>query len=158
MSNLCSQRCLILLLHPGVITFWLDTWNHQPTELSELIAKMVKRFFFGEKEKWYCASFFSRVLRDSTPRFVRRSVGRSVTLYFSYDFYSWTLPLLPKWCSDLKHGPCPPARDLGSRVSGLVTSITTQSNYLFSRVHAAQKPALSVHPSVGPSISQILLY
>ena len=30
------------------------------------------------------------------------------------------LPLLPKCSSDLKYGPCPPARDLGSRVSGLV--------------------------------------
>lgn len=28
--------------------------------------------------------------------------------------------LLPKWSSDLKYGPCPPARDFGSRVSGLV--------------------------------------
>ena len=28
---------------------------------------------------------FSRVLRDSTPRFV----GRSVTLYFFYSFYSY---------------------------------------------------------------------
>ena len=26
----------------------------------------------------------------------------------------------PKWSSDLKYGPCPPARDLGSRVSGSV--------------------------------------
>ena len=28
--------------------------------------------------------------------------------------------LLPKWSGDLKYGPCPPARDFGSRVSGLV--------------------------------------
>ena len=28
--------------------------------------------------------------------------------------------LLPKRSSDLKYGPCPPARDWGSRVSGLV--------------------------------------
>ena len=51
---------------------------------------------------------------------VGRSVGWSVTLYFFYDFYFWTSLLLPKWSSDLKYGPCPPARDFGSRVSGLV--------------------------------------
>ena len=47
-------------------------------------------------------------------------VGRSVTFYFFYDSYFWTSLLLPKWSSDLKYGPCPPARDWGSRVSGLV--------------------------------------
>ena len=30
------------------------------------------------------------------------------------------IPLLPKCSTDLKYGPCPPARDWGSRVSGLV--------------------------------------
>ena len=60
------------------------------------------------------------MLRDSTPRFVGRSVGLLVTLYFFYDFYVWTSPLLPKWSSGLKYGPCPPARDFSSRVSGLV--------------------------------------
>ena len=70
--------------------------------------------------------FFSRVLRVSTPRFVRQSVGWlvgwSVTFYFFYDFYSLTLLLLPKWSGDLKYGPSPPARDFGSRVSGLVSN------------------------------------
>ena len=37
-----------------------------------------------------------------------------------YEFHFWTSLLLPKWSGDLKYGPCPPARDLGSRVSGLV--------------------------------------
>ena len=32
------------------------------------------------------------------------------------------IPLLPKCSTDLKYGPCPPARDWGSRVSGLVFS------------------------------------
>ena len=68
---------------------------------------------------------FSRVLRDSTPRFVSpsvpRSVGQSVTLLFLfYDLYSLTSLFRPKWSSDLKYGPCPPARDWGSRVFGLV--------------------------------------
>ena len=71
--------------------------------------------------QWF--KIFSRVLRDSTPRFVRRSVGWSVgqsvghTLLF---FYSLTVRLLSKWSGELKHGPCPPTRDWGSRVTGLV--------------------------------------
>ena len=48
------------------------------------------------------------------------SVGWSVTLYFFLWFYFFDLTDLPKWSSDLKYGPCPPARDWGSRVSGLV--------------------------------------
>ena len=40
-----------------------------------------------------------------------------------YDFYFFTSRLLPKWSSDLKYGSCPPARDFGSRVSGLVCFI-----------------------------------
>ena len=51
-------------------------------------------------------------------------VGRLVTLYFFYDFYFRTSLLLPKWSNDLKYGPCPPARDFGSRVSGLVVSLS----------------------------------
>ena len=51
---------------------------------------------------------------------VGRLVGWSVTLNFFYDFISLTSLLLPKWSDNLKYGPCPPARDFGSRVSGLV--------------------------------------
>ena len=40
-----------------------------------------------------------------------------------YDFYLFTLLLLPKWSNELKYGPCPPARDFGSRVSSLVSNI-----------------------------------
>ena len=52
---------------------------------------------------------------------VGRSVGRLVghTLLF-YHFIFLTLLLLPKWSGDLKYGPCPPTRDFGSHVSGLV--------------------------------------
>ena len=46
------------------------------------------------------------------------SVRRSHFTFF-YDFVSLTLLLLPKWSGDLEYGPCPPARDFGSRVSGL---------------------------------------
>ena len=55
---------------------------------------------------------FSRVLRDSTPRYVRPSVGPHFTFFmFLRSLDSLLLP---------KYGPCPPARDWGSRVSGLV--------------------------------------
>ena len=50
---------------------------------------------------------------------VGRLVGWSHFTFF-YDFISLTSLLLPKWSGDLKYGPCPPARDFGSRVSGLV--------------------------------------
>ena len=71
-------------------------------------------------------SFWSRAC-DSTTRFVCLFVrwlvgclvGRSVTFYFFYDFISLTPLLMPKWFSNLKHGPCPPIRDFGSSVSAL---------------------------------------
>ena len=62
------------------------------------------------------------------------SVGRSVGhILLFYEFYSLTLLLLPKWSVDLKYGPCPPARDWGSRVSGLVLNGTSRIFlYLFT--------------------------
>ena len=46
------------------------------------------------------------------------------SVYPSYYFFKFLRSLasllLPKWSSDLKYCPCPPARDWGSRVSGLV--------------------------------------
>ena len=62
------------------------------------------------------------MLRDSTPRFVGPSVRWSVrhTLLFFVFLRFLASLLLPKWWSGLKYGPCPPARNLGSRVSGLV--------------------------------------
>ena len=59
---------------------------------------------------------FSRVHATLQPALV----GRSVMFDFFYDFISLTSLLLPKWSIDLKHGPCPPARDFGSCVSGLL--------------------------------------
>ena len=59
--------------------------------------------------------------------YIRYSVGPSVGLsvgpsHFTFFVFLWSLAsrLLPKWWSDLKYGPCPPARDWGSRASGLV--------------------------------------
>ena len=65
------------------------------------------------------------------------SVSRSVTFYFFLWFYFLTSLPLPKWSSDLKYGPCPPARDFGSRVSGLVIIkpeyCKNKENYLIQR-------------------------
>ena len=66
----------------------------------------------------FCQIHFSFFLVACTWLYNRLcpSVSWSFT-YFFYDFYSLTSLLLPKWSSDLKYGPCPPARDFGSRVS-----------------------------------------
>ena len=56
----------------------------------------------------------------TTPYIVRLSIRWLGTLYFFYDFHSLMILLLPKCSSDLKYSPCLPARDWGSRVSGLV--------------------------------------
>ena len=57
---------------------------------------------------------FSRVLRDSTPRFVGTlvclSVGSSV-FTFSASMGFLALQLLPKCSTDFNYGPCPPAHD-----------------------------------------------
>ena len=71
---------------------------------------------------------FSHMQRDSTPAL---SVGRSVGwlvgrshFTFEYVFCSLTILLLPKCSGELKYGPCPPARNWGSRVSSLVNCLT----------------------------------
>ena len=72
----------------------------------------------------YGFCFLSLVLRDSTPRFVGPSVRRSIRRSnFTFLVFLWFLAplLLPKWSGDLRYGPCPPARDWGCLVSGLVT-------------------------------------
>ena len=56
---------------------------------------------------------------------VGRSVGWSRFTSF-YDFISVTSQLLPEWSSALKYGPCPPTRNIGSRVSGLVFFISSR--------------------------------
>ena len=117
-------------LESNVRSTWYDLIN------SESIRRVVPNTHLR-----YCVlilHIFSRVLRDSTPRFVgpsvrwsvrpsvRRSVGPSVgpsvrhTLLFFGFLRFLALLLLPKWSGDLNYGPCPPARDWGSRVSGLV--------------------------------------
>ena len=56
-------------------------------------------------------------VRRLVGRLVGWSVGRSVGPHFTFfiRFTFLTSPLLPKWSSDLKYGPCPPARPLPTR-------------------------------------------
>ena len=68
-------------------------------------------------------SIFSRCYATLHPALlVRRSVGPYIRHTYFFVFFLWSLAsqLLPKWSSDLKYIPCPPARDWGSCVSGLV--------------------------------------
>ena len=63
------------------------------------------------------------LVRWSVSPSVRQSIGRSVRpSHFTLFGFLRSLAslLLPKWSSDLIFSPCPPARNWGSRVSGLV--------------------------------------
>ena len=73
----------------------------------------------SENKTW--SWLFSRVHATLHPALlVRRSVRRSIRQsHFTFSaFLSFlALLLLPKCSADLKYGPCPSARDWGSRVS-----------------------------------------
>ena len=64
---------------------------------------------------WHIVQLVSDISSLNDP-----SVRPSITLYFFGLSRSLATLLLPKWSSDLKYGPCPSTRDLGSRVSSLV--------------------------------------
>ena len=86
----------------------------------------------------YLLSFQSRATRFHTPLCwsVGWSVGRSVGPLFTFSvFLSFlSIQLLPRRQSDLlQHCSCPPARDQGSRVSGLVHFAFQQIFLFFSR-------------------------
>ena len=97
---------------------------------------------------------FSRVHATLRPALsVPRSDGWSHFTFF-YDFFSLTSLLLPKWSGDLKYGPCPPAPDLSSRVSGLVTVNFIQPairsiGFEFRRLH--------IFPCLRPLLARYLL-
>ena len=74
----------------------------------------------NSEEKLSSNKVFSRVHATLHPALsVRPLVCRSHFSFF-YESYSLTSLLQPKWSSDLKYGPCPPASNFGIRVSGLV--------------------------------------
>ena len=74
--------------------------------------------------------FISRVLHDSMTCYVGQSIGPLVRRSVRVSFFRrlrafFALLLLPNCSNSLfYHCPCPPARDFGSRVYGLVTSKT----------------------------------
>ena len=76
-----------------------------------------------------------------------------VTLYFIYDFYIWTSLLLHKWSSDLKYGPCPPACNWGSLVSGFLFIKNTLLHSAISWFHV-----LRLHDIFLPKIYGIVSY
>ena len=102
-----SASFWIKLENPGEVNICHDSHNFR------FVVKIV-RF------EWYmqdCLKFFSRVLRDSTSRYVgwlvSRSVCWSVPLLLFLVFLSFLSIVLPPRCpSDLlQHCSCPPARD-----------------------------------------------
>ena len=108
---------------------------------------------------------FSCVLCDSTPRFVGLSVYPSVgTSHFTFLALMEFLAMLrlTKCSTDLKYSPCPPARDWGSRVSGLVKLLFSfsffPSVFLFSFFYATLWATFwLVGPSVRWSVRHTLL-
>ena len=73
-------------------------------------------------------------------------VGRLVSwsrrhiLHFFKFLRSLSSLLMPQRFSDLKYNPCPPARDWGTRVSGLVYSLGPQSSYPNGPVTSSMSP------------------
>ena len=88
-------------------------------------------------------SLFCSRTHATTPCFVHWLV----TLYFIYDFYIWTSLLPPKWSSDLKYGPCPPACNFHSRVSGLVHMHSCVRSLFAKRVCGCARMPLSTDQS-----------
>ena len=101
------------------------------------------------------ACIVSCVQRVSTPFYpsVHPSLCPSIHLsvYPSvFFFYSLTSPLQPKCSGDLKYGPFPPARDWGSRVSGLVAVLTTKLQALnFFRIPSSYQFVLGYPFSIS---------
>ena len=93
-------------------------------------------------------------VRSSVRPSVSPSVGPSVrpSHFTFFGFLRFlALLLLPKWWSGLNYGPCPPARDLGSRTSGLVcamVSLCSFSTFMFFVLMFKPHSALSLlnHP------------
>ena len=66
--------------------------------------------------------------------FVRSSVRRTL-LFWVFAVFGFTAPAQIN--CDLNYSPCPPARDWGSRVSGLVHIICDLHNHMFFKPFAA---------------------
>ena len=103
------------------------------------------------------------MLRDSTPCFVSPSVGqlvsrlvgwlvgqlvglsvRQMLLFYVYDIFISLI--LPKWTSDLKYGPCPPARNWGGHVSiEIILKINLQTVHLATKFPLVKRTCYVQH-------------
>ena len=92
---------------------------HWILHVMSFISNCFKKIDFKSLSPWY-GIIFSLVLHDSTPYIVRSSICWLGTLLFFYGFYSLMILLLLKCSSDLRYGPCLPARNWGGCVSGFV--------------------------------------
>ena len=84
---------------------------------------------------------FSRVLRDSTPRFVGPSVDPSVghTLLFQCLWFFLAVLLLPKCFTDLNHGPAHPhATSVAVYPALFCLALDFESNSEIRRIFANQ--------------------
>ena len=117
----------------------VSSWMFVSHSLFRLHYVRIPLNFWAHRLTWYLTwwlgwvhgmhDILSGVLRDSSPRFVRLTVGRTVgwsvdrsPFYFLAFSSVLSSLLLPKCFSErLHHRPCPPARDFGNRVSGLVS-------------------------------------
>ena len=112
-SIVCASMILMgkLICSSGFLSFGTASLRRVDDPCCPIIGWLLIIFLYLSRE------------RDSATRFVRRLVGWSVgrsRFTFFYDLIFLASLRLPKWSSDLKYGPCPPARDFDSRVSGLV--------------------------------------
>ena len=135
----------------GLSNFIKTTKNKNVTLLAQLTFEHILGYFvlkagirqcnykYWWTRKSMVKNVFRRVLRDSTPRFVgcwsvcqsvRWSIGPSHFTFFGF-LQSLASLLLPKWSSDHKYGPCPPARHWVAVYPALFS-------HILSRVHTGQ--------------------
>ena len=108
-----------------LLTKWSSDLKYGPCppirDLCSRVSGLVKLWRFSISDWRSEIALLCPSIRQSFSPSVRLSVHWLVGhTFLFYDFYFWTLLLLPKWSSVLKYGPCPPTRNLCSRVSGLV--------------------------------------
>ena len=111
---------VLIFLYPAFSTghTWYRSWKNRKNKLHSLLSKLAlahsitfSQFIFlccgVVMTFWNITEIaaFLTLVHATTTSFVRWSFG-----WLVYVFYSVTSLLLPQWSSDLKYGPCPPAR------------------------------------------------
>ena len=120
-----------LIKHLGFLAWFQRKWrNGQKTELRYFSTNFFVCFFLCSllkvKRPLSLVACYATLQPALSVRPSARPSYRPLVRPSHFNFLgvlrSLASLLLPKWWRGLKYGPCPPARDLGSRVSGLVTS------------------------------------